>query len=152
MATARKIPTPTATVRISVRLGIDGTCAASTWRSGSEIVIIAPMEKPIRKISGIFLVFEICTPIPSPKGVMDISAPSWKKPIPITSIIAPTINITMVPRSMGTSRMLKSSTMPVMGRTAERDSSIFSFSFWFIHTTSFHLPTCLQAFQASETK
>ena len=60
---------------------------------------------------------------------MDISAPSWKKPIPTTSIMAPTMNITMVPISMGTSNMLNRRTIPVMGSTAERDSKIFSFSF-----------------------
>ena len=131
MATARKIPTPTATVRIRVRLGMPGTCSASTWRSGSDMVMMAPMEKPIRKIRGIRRALDIWTPIPSPRGVMDISAPSWKKPIPITSRIAPTKNITMIPRSTGTRRMLNSSTIPVMGSTAETDSNIFSFSFWF---------------------
>ena len=59
IATARKMPTPTATVRISVRFGMAGTCSASTCRSGSEMVMIAPMEKPIKKISGICLVLEI---------------------------------------------------------------------------------------------
>ncbi len=129
IAAARKMPTPTATVRIKVRLGMPGTCSASTWRSGSEMVMMAPMENPMRKIRGILRALDIWTPMPSPRGVMDISAPSWKNPIPITSRIAPTRNITMIPRSTGTSRMLSSRTIPVMGSTADTDSSIFSFSF-----------------------
>ncbi len=76
MAAARNIPTPTATVRIRVRLGMAGTCSASTWRSGSEIVMMAPMEKPIRKIRGMCRALDIWTPMPSPRGVIDISAPS----------------------------------------------------------------------------
>ena len=132
IARARKIPTPTATVRIRVRLSMEGTCCASTCKSGSEMVMMTPMENPISSTNMILRVLEICTPMPSPRGVIAISAPSWKKPIPMTSITAPTRNMTIAPSSTGTSSMLNSSTIPVMGRTAERDSRIFSLSFWFI--------------------
>ena len=39
MATIRKKPTPAATVKISARFGIAGTCPAKTERSGSAMVL-----------------------------------------------------------------------------------------------------------------
>ena len=44
----KKIPTPTATVKISTRFGMAGTCVARTVRSGSAIVIIIPIIKQIK--------------------------------------------------------------------------------------------------------
>ncbi len=131
MARARNIPTPTATVWISTRLGTEGTCWASTCRSGSEMVIIAPMTKPMSRIISTLRVLEIWTPMPSPMGVMAISAPSWNKPIPRISMTAPVTNITKLPSSIGTRKILISSTIPVIGRTAERDSMVFSLNFGF---------------------
>ena len=93
---------------------------------------MAPIRKPMRIIMKIRRFFEIWTPMPSPKGVMAISAPSWKKPMPITSMTAPQKNITIVPNSMGIKSMLIPKTIPVIGKTAESDSRIFSFSFGFI--------------------
>ena len=43
-ANTRKQPTPIATVKISVRFGMDGICSARTVRSGSASVMITPKE------------------------------------------------------------------------------------------------------------
>ena len=76
IASARNSPTPTATVKISTILGTDGTCPAKTCRSGSDMVMITPITNPVSKTVISFFIFEICTPTPSPMGVMAISAPS----------------------------------------------------------------------------
>ena len=39
------MPTPTAMVTIKTILGMEATCSAKTWRSGSAIVIIAPIRE-----------------------------------------------------------------------------------------------------------
>ena len=130
-AKARNRPTPTATVRISAMLGMEDTCWASTCKSGSEMVMITPIKKAMKLTSHALLVLEICTPMPSPKGVMAISAPSWKRPMPKISIRAPTKNMTMGPSSTGTKITLMSSTMAVMGSTAASDSIVFSRNFGF---------------------
>ena len=70
-------------------------------------------------------------PMPFPMGVMEISAPSWKNPIPTMSISAPTKNMTTVPNSSGTSSTLIPMTISVIGTTAARDSFSFSISFGF---------------------
>lgn len=51
-------------------------------------------------------------PMPSPMGIMDISAPNEKNPIPTTSRTAPSKN-----------------TMQVIGNTEDNASLIFSFNF-----------------------
>ena len=48
------------------------------------------------------------------------------------SSIEPTRNINTLPRSIGTKNMLMKSTIPVIGKTAARDSSVFSFNFGLI--------------------
>ena len=68
----------------------------------------------------------ICTPMPSPIGVMDISTPRENNPIPNTSSNAPNKNKTIVPGVSGAMVTLMASTMAVMGSTEERDSLIFS--------------------------
>ena len=130
-ATTKKIPTPTATVQMRTLLGIEGTWLARTTRSGSAIVIIIPMTRQINARTGRSFTFIICAPTPSPSGVIAISAPSWKNAMPMMSIKAPTRNRAIVPVFMGTTKMLKSSTITVIGSTALTDSSIFSFSFLF---------------------
>ena len=60
--------------------------------------------------------------------------------MPNTSSTAPTVNITAVPTSIGTSATLSASTMSVMGSTAIRDSSSFSLSLGFITSLSFPIP------------
>ena len=127
-----KIPTPTATVRISTILGIADTWFASTCRSGSEIVMIPPIIKHTTAISTILLLLTSLPPTPCPSGVIAISAPSWKSPIPIINKIAPVRNNTKVLISSGTNVILRINTIIVIGRTLERDSFVFSFSFSFI--------------------
>ena len=131
-ASARKTPTPTATVQIRTLLGIDATWFASTCRSGSAMVMIVPSANATSTISSTFSRFASVLPTPSPSGVMDISAPSWKNPMPTISSTAPVRNSASVPISIGTSVTLSTSTIRVMGSTLERDSLTFSFSFSFI--------------------
>ena len=75
-ATARKMPTPTATVQIRTWLGMEATWLARTCRSGSAMVMIIPIKIEIHKISGSFRLLKSWPPIPSPRGVMETSAPS----------------------------------------------------------------------------
>ena len=137
MASARNSPTPTATVIISTMFGTDGTCPARTCRSGSDTVMMTPMRNPVSRTVSSFFILEICTPTPSPSGVIAISAPSWKKPMPTISIRAPVRNMTTLPSSIGIRKMLSIRTIPVIGSTAESDSLIFSFSFTFNSTPTF---------------
>ena len=95
------------------------------------MVVITPIIKPISNTVINFFNLEICTPTPSPIGVIAISAPNWKKPIPTISINAPVRNITTLPSSIGIKKILIIKTIPVIGRTAESDSLIFSFNFKF---------------------
>ena len=67
-------------------------------------------------------------------GVMDISTPRVKKPMPPMSKMAPNRNRTNVPGSRGAMEMERRNTMAVMGRTEERDSLFFSFSCLFKRT------------------
>ncbi len=69
-------------------------------------------------------------PICSPMGIIAISAPREKKPIPTISIAAPSKKSIRVPVGMGARVKLRSSTMTVTGSTEVRDSEIFSFSFF----------------------
>ena len=89
MASARNSPTPTATVMINTMFGTDGTCPARTCRSGSDTVMMTPMRNPVSRTVSSFFILEICTPTPSPSGVIAISAPSWKKPMPTISTTEP---------------------------------------------------------------
>ena len=131
-ASARKTPTPTAIVQMSTLFGIDATWFASTCRSGSAMVMIVPSANATSTTRMTFSRFASVLPTPSPSGVMDISAPSWKNPMPTISSTAPVRNSASVPISIGTSVTLSTSTIRVMGSTLERDSLTFSFSFSFI--------------------
>ena len=115
MATTRKTPTPIATATIRTILGMPGTCSASTWRSGSDMVMKMPTSRLTRMI-----------PTWLPIGVMARSVPRVKSPIPKISRSAPSTK--PISRLLGTGEMEKQSrkTIPVTGRTEERDS--FSFS------------------------
>ena len=66
-------------------------------------------------------------------GIMAMSAPREKNPIPRISIIAPMRNISMVPTGSGASVKLNSNTMAVIGSTEVNASRIFSASFFFTH-------------------
>ena len=125
-ATTRKKPTPTATTKIRVMLGTEGNCSASTCRSGSAMVTTKPSTK--QTTSGITTrrALLICTPMPSPMGIMDMSTPRVNSPIPTTNSTAPKRNSTMVPGVKGATVILMISTMAVMGSTEAKDSLIFS--------------------------
>lgn len=127
-ATTRKKPTPMATARIRVMLSTEGSCSASTCRSGSAMVTTTPRTKQTSSGSSTRLVLLICTPMPSPMGVMDMSTPRENSPMPNTRSIAPNRNKTMVPGVSGAMVTLMASTMAVMGRTEASDSLIFSSS------------------------
>ena len=134
IAIIRNIPTPAATVIIITAFGIDGTCVARTDRSGSAMVIINPIKKHIGRIMPNLPILVICSPAPSPKGSIDMSAPNVKNPIPTINSAAPAINNTSVPIGIGETVMLNISTITVIGNTDESDSLIFPFKFLFIYS------------------
>ena len=133
-ASTRNTPTPTATVTIIVRSGTAGTCLASTCRSGSATVMATPISRQTAISPPTFLDLASWPPMASPMGIMAISAPREKKPIPTISITAPMRNIIMVPTGSGASVKLNSNTMAVIGNTEDKASRIFSASFFFTHT------------------
>ncbi len=94
--------------------------------------MMAPMIKQTAAISTMLLLLTSLPPTPCPSGVIAISAPSWKSPIPMIRRKAPVRNNTSVLISSGTSVTLKTRTIIVIGSTLERDSFVFSFSFSFI--------------------
>ena len=53
---------------------------------------------------------------------MDISAPSWKNPMPTIKKQAPVKNNAIVPTSIGSKNILSSNTTAVIGRTVDKDS------------------------------
>ena len=138
MEATRNSPTPTATERMITMSGTAGTWRASTWRSGSATVTMAPRKKQTAATptSLIFPPPNI-RPIWSPMGIMAMSAPREKNPMPTISMPAPSRNSSSVPMGMGASVKLSTSMMTVMGSTEERDSAIFSFSFLLIHAPHF---------------
>ena len=68
--------------------------------------------------------------MPSPIGIIDISTPKVKKPIPRISSTAPKINKIRAPGVKGAIVILRIKTITVIGRTEETDSRTFSFSRW----------------------
>ena len=121
-AITRKIPTPIATVNIRTRLGMAETWPASTCKSGSATVMITPKIKQTAIESQTFLVRESSTPMPSPMGIMDISTPKVKKPMPTIRSTAPNKNSVSVPGVSGAMEILKTSTINVIGSTEVTDS------------------------------
>ena len=63
-------------------------------------------------------------------GIMAISAPREKKPMPTISNAAPSRKSISVPMGMGASVKESSRTIMVIGSTDESASDIFSFSFF----------------------
>ena len=137
MASTRKKPTPAATVKIRTLSGMAGTCRASTARSGSAMVTITPIAKKTTTTRPMRRVRVRRAPKASPMGIIAISAPREKRPIPKISSTAPARKSSRVPMGTGMTVRLSASTMAVMGSTEERDSKIFSFSFWLIRPTPF---------------
>jgi len=93
------------------------------------MVMINPMTKQAKTISGSFLDFARWAPAFSPIIIMDISTPSVKKPIPTVKRVAPTRNSISGSRGMGVMVMHRINTIHVTGRTDDKDSTIFSFNF-----------------------
>ena len=122
IAKERNAPTPSATHKISTKLGMDGTCSANTCKSGSATVMIMPSAKQISTGSKIFLDLLSWEPMPSPMGSMDISEPMVNRLIPTISIIVPNKNITRMPGYIGTREILSTKTMAKIGNTDFKDS------------------------------
>ncbi len=119
-------PTPVPTVTRRTVLSMCGTVSASTWRSGSEIVIAKPSMKLTARIKGIFFVFVSAVPILLPIGVIEVSAPREKRPIPATSITAPTKKQSNKSGFIGETEKHKTKTIITIGRTDSAASLIFS--------------------------
>ena len=115
-------------MRISTRLGIAGTCPASTVRSGSATVMSIPSRKAAARGRSLLLARLMVTPMALPIGVIDISTPRVNIPTPTISRKEPKRNSTSTPGVRGTMVMLSARTMAVMGSTEDRDSLIFSIS------------------------
>ena len=92
-------------------------------------MISTPITKHPAIISQSFLFLISAPPIPWPRGVMDISAPSWKNPIPTMRKTAPARNKFTAPSSIGTITTLRIKTIIVIGSTLARDSFTFSLKF-----------------------
>ena len=107
-------------------VSIAGTLAARTVRSGSDTVMSVPMKKETRMTTQIFRDFVIVEPTCSPIGVMDLSTPSVKSPMPKIIINVPARKEMKIEFGSGvtvkdSARMIKDT-----GRTDARDSLSFS--------------------------
>ena len=121
-AMTRKTPTPRATDQMMTLLGMEGTCSARTCRSGSATVMSTPMRKLRSTMTEIFREEVISLPTYSPRGIMDISEPMVKRPMPRISRMPPTRNAIMALLETGVRTKHSRVTMPMMGRTETRDS------------------------------
>ena len=92
------------------------------------MVTTVPIKNPTGSISDSFRDLVISAPIPSPMGIMAMSVPSEKNPIPTMSKHAPVRNIIIVPAGSGVTVMLNRITIRVMGSTEVSASTIFAFS------------------------
>ena len=127
-ASTRNAPTPAATDKISVILGTAGTWPASTWRSGSEMVMRKPSRKPITMMTPRLRLRVTAEPTRSPMGVMLASAPRVKNIMPTMIMAAPSRKHSRMLGEMGAALKHSASTMPTMGSTARSPSSSFSFN------------------------
>ena len=109
--------------------GTAGVCLARTCRSGSATVTMAPMMIHAMTMTGSFVALASCAPTFSPMGIMAISTPRVKNPIPIIRKAAPARNSISGSRGMGVMVIPRINTMQVTGSTDDKDSVIFSFSF-----------------------
>ena len=126
-ATTRNMPTPTATARIKAMFGTPGTCSASTCRSGSEMVIMIPITRPMAMIIHSLRVRVMALPAYSPMGVMAMSVPSVKSPMPKISMSAPKMNASSALLDTGIMKKQIRNTIIVIGSTDASDSLHFSF-------------------------
>ena len=131
IAATSSSPTPHATAIISTIFGTDGTCCASTCRSGSDMVMTKPSRNAITTTIPSFCVFAIHTPIRSPIGDMASSAPSVKNIIPIMTRIEPIKKQRRMLGEIGVIVNDSISTIATIGITACSASFSFSFNFSF---------------------
>ena len=136
IATTRNAPTPTDTAPTITPLLMDGTCSASTCRSGSDMVIMLPTRKHMSSISQNRLVFVVSEPTYCPMGIMARSAPSVNRPIPAISNSAPTTYAASTPFGTGTMVKQRTKTMAAIGNidvSASRHCSSSIVLFLFMH-------------------
>ena len=130
-------------VRISTMSGTAGTWRASTCKSGSAMV----MNGADGEAHSAMTPASVCTlahdwlPTCSPMGIMAMSAPRVRKPRPIISRHGPQPGTCSSAAPQGISGRHRECraprTMAVMGMTADRDSRVFAFKFFRIHTLRF---------------
>ena len=128
-ASTKNSPTPAATDRMRVMLGTAGTWPASTWRSGSEMVMRKPSRKPMTTITPRLRLRVTAEPTRSPMGVMLASAPRVKNIMPSTIMAAPSRKHSRMLGEMGATLKHSTATIPTTGSTAFSASSSFSFNF-----------------------
>ena len=125
-ATTRKKPTPAATERMSVMLGMEGTWLARTCKSGSEMVMRKPSAKPTPMMRGTLRLRVSTAPTRSPMGLMLISAPRVKNMMPTMIMAAPSRKQSRMLGETGAMEKQSTSTIATMGSTACNASSSFS--------------------------
>ena len=106
--------------------GTEGTCSASTCKSGSEIVMIRPSRNESTTTMPSFLVRVIAVPTRSPIGVIAISAPAENSIMPTSSSAAPIRKQSRMLGEIGAMVKESSSTMQTIGSTARTASIHFS--------------------------
>lgn len=89
-------------------------------------MIAKPRRKLTARISGRFFVRVSAVPIWFPIGVIDCSAPSEKRPIPIISIRAPTRKVRRRSGCIGEMYRHRIKTIITIGKTENNDSTTFS--------------------------
>ncbi len=108
---------------------MEGTCPASTCRSGSDTVMIKPKRKERETITLTFLLLVMQVPTFSPMGDMASSAPSVKNIMPRISRTAPIRKHKRMLGEIGATEKHKKSTITMIGSTATNASRSFSMSF-----------------------
>ena len=88
------------------------------------MVINAPRIKLTITAARNFLDLLICTPMPSPKGCMDMPEPMVNRLIPRIKKTVPNMNSTKIPESIDARLTLKIKTIAAMGNTDLADSPI----------------------------
>ena len=126
MSSSKPTPTPTVAMR-RVPFITAFTCSASTDKSGSAMVMRSPMKKPTDIKTPILLEAVRPWPMYWPMGVMAISAPRLKRPIPSTSRRADAKKTSSSRTEMLTQGVReRPSTNRLTGITERRDSRSFS--------------------------
>ncbi len=93
------------------------TCVASTWTSGSAMVITNPMRKPRTSINGMFLRCVSADPTCSPTGTIPMSAPRRKIDNPRVSRAPPMRKLQNMSMGSGATVKWRITTMTMMGTT-----------------------------------